>query len=62
MKFVVRDKEAAVILDLLCKFRVSPATLFPGFDGVVASMREEDSWRKHDRPPSVGYQRKLENA
>jgi hypothetical protein len=44
-KFVLPPTEAANLLRLIAKHGVTGATLFPGFDGVVRAMAEEDHWR-----------------
>jgi hypothetical protein len=50
-KFVLPATEAANLLRRLAKHGATGATLFPGFDGVVRAMREEDLWRR-SRPTS----------
>lgn len=55
MKFVLPLAEAKGLLRLLHTFHVSPATLFPGYAGVVAAMREEDRWTTRTRTFSPRY-------
>jgi hypothetical protein len=43
-KFELPVTEASELLRLLGKHGVSAATLFPGFDGVAAAMKEQDYW------------------
>jgi hypothetical protein len=58
LKFTAPVSECRAVLRLLQKFRVTPATLFPGYAGVVAAMREEELWRTRSRMFSAGYEMK----
>ena len=45
MQFTLLVSQAPMLLKLLAKHRVSAATLFPGYAGVVRSLEEELLWR-----------------
>ena len=62
LKFTLPVTAARDVLRLLHKHRVTPATLFPGYAGVVAAMREEELWMKRTTTFSAGYQLKLAAA
>lgn len=62
LKFTLPGGEARTLLRLLQKNRITPATLFPGYAGVVAAMREEDLWSKRSTMFSAGYDMKRRKA
>jgi hypothetical protein len=58
LKFEMPAGEATLLLRLLHKHNINPATLFPGYGGVVAAMHEEELWSTRMAFPSLRYQTK----
>jgi len=52
LKFVLPGFECRPAMALLARFGVTAASLFPGYEGVVSSMREEQLWSDAMRFPS----------
>jgi hypothetical protein len=55
LKFTAPSDAARDLLRLLAKHGVTPASLFPGYGGVVAAMLEEEKWIDRKRLPSHGH-------
>jgi hypothetical protein len=59
LKFTLPAAEARNALTLLAYHDITAATLFPGYDGVVAAMKDEEIWAPRNRPFSAGYEGRL---
>lgn len=57
LKFVLPGTELRSGMKLLAKFGITAASLFPGYEGVVTGMKEEETWSDRSRISTEQWER-----